>query len=149
MNKCIISDLDACIANTYDLENRCMESGVFDTKLFGEECGSVPVDEHLMNMIHTMRGIGNYDLYIVTARPMSLENTTLNWLSEHNIEYSGLYMNDETESVLFKENVLKELSKQYDVCLAIDDKANYIDMYRKYGIQTWHYTNNTKYNRLE
>ena len=81
-----------------------------------------------------------YEVLIVTGRKEVFKTQTENWLKDNGVEYSKLFMrtNDDNRSqVIFKEEVLRGILKEYRPTLAFEDSWRVAEMYRRNEIPCW------------
>lgn len=75
-------------------------------------------------------------IIFVTGRPEICRQETEKWLEEHGFVYNKLYMkpNPYEKGFIYKERVLKEILKNYEVIAAYDDEIKCAEMYKNNGI---------------
>jgi FMN phosphatase YigB (HAD superfamily) len=82
----------------------------------------------------------HHDVVILTARSAHYEKETKDWLKKHDIKTNKLVMrpqgDSETPDSNIKEKLLKkDISRQFDVREAFDDKSKNVNMFKKQGIK--------------
>ena len=153
--KIIIADIDNCIFDSRELEK---EVPLIKTDRKGWDRFNTMY--HLCKpnyfMIDYIKYLSQkYPIFFVTSRELSLvgHNTLNITLNQLDLAFNGfapiqsphkLLMrkyNDYNHSDVVKEEILtKMILPNYNPILAIDDSKKNCDMFRKYGIDTWHYT---------
>ena len=76
-------------------------------------------------------------ILITTGRPDSHRKLTEDWLQENSIKYDHLYMRkagDTRKDSIIKKEILDEIRLKFDPKLAIDDRQQVVDMWRKNDI---------------
>lgn len=81
----------------------------------------------------------DYAILLVTGRPDSARENTLEWLLNNDVPYSELYTKsgpEKTKAVIHKEETLKKIREEYEVVMAFEDDASCADMYVRNGVFT-------------
>jgi len=82
--------------------------------------------------------MNNWHIIICTGRPEKYRELTEKWLKDHGIFYKELRMrpDDETSRPDFevKQDMLNDILKTRTVRLAVDDRQQVVDMWRRNGI---------------
>lgn len=142
LQPCVIVDVNGSLSDTThrnhfiaDRENRDWEG------FFGAMMTDTPID-----MVHRLvNSFPEHPFYchviMVTGGPEKYRPIMEKWFQQNQIHYNKLYMRGNGEFVRgyeFKRRLIEdELKHQYDIVLALDDKMECIEMYRKLGIQAW------------
>lgn len=92
-------------------------------------------DKPIPEVIELLKCLKNYYAIIfVTGRPESARANTEKWLSDNQIPYTGLAMNDGNpyqKGCAVKINLLLEVQKSYEVLMAFDDDLSCCEMYKE------------------
>lgn len=84
-----------------------------------------------------------YKIIFVTVRGEKDREKTIEWLKRYNLYDDELYMRPDESKTLKdyeeKEIHLVNLLERYDIAGAVDDNAQCLLMFRKYGISTFHF----------
>lgn len=78
-------------------------------------------------------------IVVVTGREEQWAFLTSLWLAEHGLSYAELAMRprgDFRRDAVVKEEMLEKLIRRYDLRLAVDDRSDIIDVWRRYSIPT-------------
>lgn len=135
MTPCIIFDIDGTLA---DLSHRLhyLESG--DWKgFFAEADKDKPIDPviYMNNIMDSLM-----DVIVVSGRCSSIRKITEEWLEKHGVRYGRLYMRTEGDhrpDHIVKEEILREIQRDYVVKYVFDDRQSVVDMWRRNGITTF------------
>ena len=79
----------------------------------------------------------HHSILIVTGRPEKYRELTKFWLKKHDVVYDELYMRAEGDyrpDHEIKEEILLKIRETYDPILAIDDRQQVVDMWRRNGL---------------
>lgn len=81
---------------------------------------------------------GGLRVVLLTARPMTVQAQTLDWLERHQLRWDLLVMRparDFGPSSDFKRDVVRSLRSQgFDLCLAFEDDRRNVDMFHAEGV---------------
>ena len=87
----------------------------------------------LINLIHQLQGV-----IILTARPVTIQSETLDWLKRHDVDWNALIMRSEQDhksSAEMKLLAINEISAaSFDPILVFDDDPKNIAMFKEQGI---------------
>lgn len=84
-----------------------------------------------------MAWLAGYIVCLVSCRPATCEELTLQWLEHHSISYSHLLLRPVTiKHNAYKRNALSALNNFYKVTLAVDDNPEEIEMYKSAEVNT-------------
>lgn len=135
MKNCVIFDIDGTLA---DLSHRLhyLERG--DWKGFFAEADKDQPINPVIRMNHRMNDY--YDIIIVSGRCSSIREKTKEWLEINGVAFKSLYMRQEGDhrpDHIVKEEILREIQKDYVVEYVFDDRQSVVDMWRRNGITTF------------
>lgn len=129
--KCILVDLDGTLCNINHrlkyLENK---------KIFHKLCYLDKPDDKIVSLVQLLSNY--YKIIIVTCRPKSVENLSIEWLKNHNINFYKIFSrndNDDEHDDKIKLKFLKEIQKDFDVEFSLDDRDSVVKMFRENGIK--------------
>ena len=128
---CIICDIDGTIAN---MQGR---SPYDYSKVLSDK-----PDTHIINIVETLvSNIDNCQLILVSGRPDSCRDATLEWLDKHiNVDYN-LHMRktgDSRKDSIIKEEIYNEYIKdKYNVIAVFDDRNQTVAKWREVGLLTF------------
>lgn len=97
------------------------------------------VDSHVYELLN-MYEFRGYDIIIMSGRDGSCVTDTAEWLRRMDIPYTELRMRtagDNRADVIVKEELFWEIADMYNVCLAVDDRTQVVDMWRTLGIKCY------------
>ena len=133
--KAIICDLDSTLFNT---SHRQQYSPRQDPTATWESYADRCVDDVPFSGVRALIKIldsAGYVIVLVSSRPESSRDNTIESLEKHNIEYSHLYLSDGAEGdEEFKRNKALVLADYYDIELALEDWPHLTVMYESLGI---------------
>ena len=146
--KCIICDVDGVLLDVSRIYKE-----IHKRKLKGEEKWEffhkyannpewAVKNKDIFQIVNGFIDKTNAELFLVTARKECLFYSTLIYLSMFTPYLIMRKKNDKRPAVELKEEALKEIQKDYDVVLAIDDELQNCLMYKRNGITTLRVMNN-------
>ena len=131
----VIFDLDGVISDASHRQH-FLKSDVKDWKGFFSACSEdppIPSGVRLINIIYDFHGV-----IILTARPMTVQSETIDWLEHHGISWNALIMRSEQENLGSAEMKLKALSEilaaTFDPILVFDDDPKNIVMFQEQNV---------------
>lgn len=139
----IICDIDGCIVDTswiwYDIEKMDLNGSKMWEYFDKNACDMSKnrVIPQVLQILSSSYFNEELEILIVTARSERIRPETEEMLKSILDRDFSLYMrphNDLSGSIELKERHLKEILKDYEVRIAIDDEKPNLDMYAKYGI---------------
>lgn len=136
--KTAIVDIDGTISDSRHRLHfvRPPEGTKKDYEAFHSRCGEDPVIPSMCKMVAALANDGC--VILVTGRPETYRDITMEWLDDNGFAYDGLHMRpvgDNRPAAEFKLGVLRELqAKGHDVFLAIEDQASVVAMWRANGV---------------
>lgn len=141
-NKIIIVDMDNTLSYAIDRDHKLPYKLKLDyeptkediTRLWNEYFRGCSEDRPIMGMVNLVKMLQeNNVIIIVTARDESAKEETMQWLHNHGILYTGLYMRKIGETKPGKEvkrEIINKIRDMYgSVDLAFDDDQRNIDMF--------------------
>ena len=140
MNKrpAIILDLDGTLTdNSHRAHLKpCSTQGEFNN--YNSRMGDDAINEWCKE-IRTQFAI-NYDILIVTARPVKYHDMTDIWLSDNMIFYTKLFMrpigDHRSDDLVKSDLVRREILPYYKILFAVENQKNVAAKYREMGIVT-------------
>jgi uncharacterized HAD superfamily protein len=146
----VIFDLDNCIADDewrlHMIRGESESDNFQRYREYHENCGDdvcrIPVSDDRQST-HYMIMSGEYDVVIITARPVEYSDLTEEWLLRNGIEYTHLLMRqkgDFRSSIMVKFDAIVKTNdlRVEDIELAVDDRLDILNMYSQFGIPTRH-----------
>lgn len=133
----IIFDIDGTIA---DVRHRLhhIQNGK-NWVAFFDEMGNDTAIEAMFELARLNHSACGRNI-VSTARPSDYEPHTVEWLKRHKFPFDALYMRSEgdyrKDDIVKEEILYKMVSDGFNPKLAIDDKSNVVDMYRRNGISS-------------
>lgn len=94
-------------------------------------------DTMIPQVLELMRTLSeHYYIFLVTGRPDTAREATIEYLIEGNVPCAKLYTKAEAyeKGYIYKERILKEIQEKYEVLMAFDDDQRCIDMYVRNNI---------------
>lgn len=130
----IIVDIDGTIADNMHRQS-VLEAEPKNWDAFFMECHlDLPI-EPIVEIVQILEK--HHTVLIVTGRSEKYRELTKLWLQKHKIIYDELYMrpeNDYRPDHEIKEEILLKIRETYDPILAIDDRQQVVDMWRRNGL---------------
>ncbi len=135
---CVLVDLDGTLA---DCEHRkhFIECSPKNWKEFLDptRVSEDPLIEPVARVVRALAD--NYPIVYVSGRTRALQKTTREWLEKHGLWMPPhkLYMrapNDLRSDVVVKRQLLKEIRRDWNPWLAIDDRSSVVSMWRDEGL---------------
>ena len=134
--KTIIFDIDGTLS---DCEHRkhfiIGKKKDFDS--FYNAMGDDTVKENIRALCN-MYFLSMWNVIICTGRPESYKKITEDWLKDNRVFYNELKMrSDERQNerdVEIKQDMLNEILTKFEVFVAVDDRNQVVDMWRRNGI---------------
>lgn len=121
----------------FAIDNIIYDSIKEDYRLLGENTSFTIVNKDLINIINQFNK-DNYFVIISTSRPINsskypdLYRMTFNWLEEIGVKFSQLIYKDE--------NLTNHTHLLNDILFHIDDEIKYIELFKKFKIQSFLYS---------
>jgi hypothetical protein len=139
-NKYVVVDLDGTLANVDHRTNLVKRAKPkFDT--FFKLCHKDKVNEWCKQLILSLVARG-FKVCIVSARPLSTEKMTAQWLVDNGLDNEGITLRllrgdrDYTPDVELKRKWLRSLTtvSKKDILFVVDDRQRVVDMWREEGL---------------
>lgn len=133
-------DVDGTIANMNG------KRGAFDWKNVGVD----DLDESLSPVIEAINahsGGGKPKVIVVSGRDTVCKPETVDWLAEHGVGFHDIFMrpmNDYRPDWKIKEEIWRELSKEYNILGLFDDRLQVVRRARSLGLKVF----NVEYNNF-
>ena len=139
-NKIVIFDLDGTLADITarrtlsTKDNNKMDWGVFqDPKNIDLD---VP-NQKVVDMLDMIDNTDKYQIWILSGRSDVTKDVTINWLSNHGINYDHLIMRDQDNLYMpdndLKQSWLNDIGVD-NVAMVFDDRNQVVDMWRQNGL---------------
>ena len=132
----ILVDLDSTLADP-KARLHYVRSTPRNFDAFEAEAGNDPVVKPVEKVVRWAHNAG-IDVLIVSARMDNRRHITENWLRDHNIPHTALYMRkhkDSRKDDIIKKEILDSIKKEgYDILFAIDDRKRVLRMWAENGI---------------
>lgn len=136
MRDAVIFDLDGTLCDTSTVVH-LIEGDDKDFAAFHAASADCPPRAEIVEAVRAEREVGRAIL-IVTSREFIWRDTTLTWLSRHDIPYDALHMRivaDYRKDTAIKADILKQIRVDgFNVVAAWDDKPAVLDLWRENGI---------------
>lgn len=137
----VIFDIDGVLVDSSYIEKQARKSkvNVYDYFKTHLEESSKYGNKPITDMFESYCNNPGYKVFIITSRLESIRKETeyqLKLIS--NCRYDGLFMREDDDfkqSQEIKKEHLKELQKNFNVVLVIDDEDSNIRMYRRNGVK--------------
>jgi hypothetical protein len=134
-----VFDLDGVLANGDHRQHLLNPEGgkKKDWKTFFSRAG----EDLLIEEVASLTVLLDPSLYrvLLTARPTTIQDLTIQWVSRHSIQWDLLVMRPNREfspSPVAKRNAVNELRAYgFDILLALDDDRRNVDMFHELGIR--------------
>jgi hypothetical protein len=139
---CVIFDVDGVIADATHRQH-LVTGGRKQWTRFFDEVGKDPVIEPVVRMARLLDS--SLCVVLLTARPSSVADLTIDWLRRHDVRWDLLVMRDYGDYQLardFKDSALHELRAYgFVVDLAIEDDERNVAMFERRGVPClFHYS---------
>jgi hypothetical protein len=133
-----VFDVDGVLANADHRQHLLQPTGggKKDWKTFFSRAG----DDALIDEVARLTMLLNPDLYrvLLTARPMTIRDLTVDWLARHDVSWDLLIMRPDREfspSPVAKRHAVRELRAHgFELLLAFDDDRRNVDMFHDEGV---------------
>lgn len=129
-------DIDGVLADASARQHHLTGPGRRDWQAFFRAAGSDVVIEELARLAELIDPV--YTLVLLTARPTTILDLTVGWLTEHGVRWDLLVMRPEADyrsSPDAKRMAVHELRAHgFDLLLAVDDDRRNVDMFHAEGI---------------
>lgn len=140
--KCVIFDIDGTLANC-DHRIHHISSKNKNWILFYNECSDDILIEQVSYLIDKFKI--DFKIILLTGRPESNLELTLDWLSKNNIYFDELIMRKNNEfkksAEYKKENILTLINEGYEIFCAFEDRLDCVEMYKSIGIFVFNVAN--------
>lgn len=136
--RAIVCDLDGTLVDVRGIRHFVDSSEGRDFQAFHQASLECPANDEVSAVLREGRERG-LAIVIVTAREERWSFLTTMWLSEHQIPFDDLIMRgrrDLRPDHLVKQDFAVSLSRKYKVEVAIDDRDDILDVWRRAGFAT-------------
>lgn len=153
----VIVDLDNCISDDewrlHMIRGESEPDNFQRYREYHENCGDdvcrMSTDRHngrgevTLPSVYELMTSGDYDVVIITARPVEYSDLTEEWLLRNGIEYTHLLMRqkgDFRSSIMVKFDAIVKTEDLLieDIEIAMDDRLDILNMYSQFGIPIRH-----------
>jgi predicted secreted acid phosphatase len=141
MRTAVIFDIDNTIANI-DHRLHYIEHKPKNWVAFFQSCSEDKPIESIIGFANQAGEVGHYIIFITGRREEEYTQTTV-WLHKYIKQPYALFMRptkDYTKDYVLKEQILLGILPYFKIILAIDDKKEVAEMYKKHNIPTLHLT---------
>lgn len=132
---CVVFDLDGVLADAAGRQH-LLAWPRRDWRAFFEAVGEDPVIEEVATLLHALDD--RYRVVLLTARPLSVQRQTHDWLLRNDLRWDALVMRDVGDydrAAAFKARTVDELrSAGLEPKLAFEDDPRNVDMLRRRGV---------------
>jgi len=139
--KCVIFDIDGTLANCEHRTHFILKK---DWNSFYNSCSDDTVIEQVCFLIDKFKN--DFKIILLTGRPESNLNLTIEWLNKNNIYFDEIIMRknkDFRKSPLFKqENIINLINEGYEIFCAFEDRFDCVEMYKNMGVFVFNVANN-------
>lgn len=128
-------DLDGTLVDVTSIRY-LVEDGNRDFDSFHRESINCPPNPFVLRLITEVRNLG-FKIIIVTARSDKYKKITDMWLAINEVECDQILMRpylDQRNDVEVKTSMYKFLEGKFDIQIAVDDRQELVDNWRKLGI---------------
>jgi len=136
-NKVIVVDVDGTLANIehrrHFVSSKPKNWGAF----FKGQRHDTPHDD-IVYLVNLLKNDGN-TIIIASGRTDDTKQQTIDWLNEHNVTFDDIFMRetgDYRSDDIVKQEILEIITEKYGFpYMAIDDRTQVVNMWRKNGIR--------------
>lgn len=132
----IIFDMDGTLANC-EHRRHLVDGKKKDFDAFHDLMNNDTVKEEIRGLCN-MYYMNGWYIIICTGRPEKYAGVTERWLLEHGVFFHELRCRQDNllsvPDFEIKQNMLNDIRKTRDVYLAVDDRKQVVDMWRKNGV---------------
>lgn len=132
----VIVDMDGTLADVGHRLHHIKGSGSKNWHAFFEGMDADPPNPEIVNMVR--EHADSHEIIVITGRPDSYRQRTIDWLNRYGVPFSRLYMRRERDrrpDTIVKKELFEALGPQKaQVALVIDDRPSVCDMWRDCGL---------------
>ena len=136
MRDAAIFDMDGTLCDTAGIVH-LIEGEDRDYWAFHAASAGCPPHEDVVEAARAVHEAGRA-IVVVTSREFQWRDTTLSWLTQHDVPHDAVYMRivgDYRKDTAVKADILKQIKDDgFNVVAAWDDKPEVIDLWRENGI---------------
>jgi NLI interacting factor-like phosphatase len=133
----VIVDMDGTLADVNHRLHHINGPGRKNWPAFFELMDQDPPNGEVVDMVREYAK--DHEILIVTGRPDSYRQRTIDWLHRYGVPFSGIYMRKERDrrpDHVVKKEILDSLGpRKARVALVIDDRPSVCDMWRACGLK--------------
>ena len=142
-NKIVIFDLDGTIADISVRRHLATkDDGRMNWTIF-QDPKNIDLDvpnQKVVDMLDMIDNTDKYQIWILSGRSDVTKDVTINWLSNHGINYDHLIMRDQDNLYMpdndLKQSWLNDIGVD-NVAMVFDDRNQVVDMWRANGLTTF------------
>ena len=142
-NKLVIFDLDGTIADISVRRHLATkDDGRMNWTIF-QDPKNIDLDvpnQKVVDMLDMIDNTDKYQIWILSGRSDVTKDVTINWLSNHGINYDHLIMRDQDNLYMpdndLKQSWLNDIGVD-NVAMVFDDRNQVVDMWRANGLTTF------------
>jgi hypothetical protein len=131
----VVFDIDGVLSDAAGRQHY-LERGRRDWDAFFEACGEDPLIAEVARLLELFDS--DVSIVLLTGRPLSVQETTVSWLSRYELRWDLLVMRDVGDYQLatrFKQRSVGELRAEgFDLQLAFEDDRRNVAMFRDEGV---------------
>lgn len=133
----VLFDIDGTMADVTDRVHHLHGTEQDWDAFFDAMDADIPI-QSVVNLYKKLWDHTDYDLILLTGRPESYRQKTLEWCEKHGIPVKELLMrgnNDSRHDDIIKEDFLKMFQKEgRNVAFVVEDRNSVVAMWRRNGI---------------
>jgi phosphoglycolate phosphatase-like HAD superfamily hydrolase len=132
----VVFDLDGVLSDAGERQRYLRGGGRQDWKAFFDAAGDDALIEEVAQLTELLHP--GLCLVLLTARPLRIQDRTLDWLARHELRWDLLVMRaegDHLPSPIFKRGAVTDLrAAGFELCLAFEDDRRNVDMFHAEGV---------------
>lgn len=133
----VIVDMDGTLSDVGHRLHHIKGPGRKNWNEFFERMDQDPPNDEVVNMVREYAN--EHEIVIITGRPETYRQNTIDWLERNGVPFSRLYMRpsrNRRPDYVVKKEILDSLGPEKDrVALVIDDRPSVCDMWRACGLK--------------
>jgi phosphoglycolate phosphatase-like HAD superfamily hydrolase len=133
--RAVVFDIDGVLSDAAGRQHY-LERGRRDWDAFFQACGDDPLIAEVARLLELLDG--SLSIVLLTGRPLSVQETTVAWLSRYELRWDLLVMRDVGDyqaATQFKQRSVGELrAAGFDLRLAFEDDRRNVAMFHDEGV---------------